>query len=78
MYKVVRMERFVNTVSRDDFKFDTRQEAEDFFVKECEKPEVVDISLFCCFPYRDDVELTRFVRHGQDGRELQPVVRRVI
>ena len=62
MYKVVRIERFINTVFRDDFKFKTRAEAEAFFGKEELKPEVVDIALYYCFPYGDDKVLTRFVR----------------
>ena len=62
LYKVVRIERFINTVFRDDFKFKTRKEAEVFFGKEESKPEVVDLALYYCFPYGDDKELTRFTR----------------
>ena len=68
MYKVVRMERFCNTVFRDDFKFDTRTEAEKFFEKESQKPEVVDMSLYYCFPYSEDKELTRYVKVSKAGK----------
>ena len=62
MYKVVRVERFINSVFRDDFKFNTRKEAEVFFMKEQSKPEVVSLRLYYCFGYDDDKELTAFVR----------------
>ena len=62
LYKVVRIERFINTVFRDDFKFKSREEAEEFFAKEEIKPEVVDLALYYCFPYGDDKELTRFTK----------------
>lgn len=65
MYKVVRMERLIDSVFRDEFKFASRDEAEAFFTKECGKQEVVDIRLFFCFGYDDDKELTRFVRHKE-------------
>lgn len=63
MYKIVRMERFNDTVFRDVFKFEKRDDADDFFVKECEKDEVVDIHLYYCLPYGEDTELTCFTRH---------------
>ena len=63
MYKIVRMERFNDTVFRDEFKFEKRSDADDFFVQECDKEEVVDIHLYYCLPYGDDVELTCFTRH---------------
>lgn len=62
MYKVVRTARLTGEEQRKDFRFDRRTDAEEFFTRESERPEVVDISLFCCLPFRDDVELTRFVR----------------
>ena len=68
MYKVVRVERFIDTVFCDDFKFPTKKEAEAFFEKEKEKSEVVDISLWGIIPYGEDKELKRFVKK-------KPVVR---
>ena len=62
MYKVVRMERFINTTFRDEFKFDTRKEAEDFFTAESLKPEVVDLRLYYCFRLENDKELTRYTK----------------
>lgn len=63
MYKVIRIERYINTVFRDDFVFDDRAEAEKFFGNECKRLEVVDVALYYCVPHRDGHELSRFVRN---------------
>ena len=67
MYKVTRIERFNDSVFVDDFKFNTREEAEQCFTENAKKDCVVDITLFYCIPYGEEKELTRQVRHGFNG-----------
>lgn len=62
MYKIVRIERFNDTVFCDDFKFKTKQEAEEAFTKEMTKKNVVALRMYSCIPYGDDRELTCFTR----------------
>jgi len=66
MYKVVRIERINDTVFRDDFKFDEREEAENVFTAESRKEHVVDVRLYYCIPYGGDKELVRFVRSAKE------------
>ena len=61
----------VNEKHRDDESQDYQEHdhvigiavADEFFVNECEKEEVVDIHLYYCLPYGEDTELTCFTRH---------------
>ena len=62
MYKIVLKKKFVNVVNREEIKFENRKDAEDFFENVSEKPEIIDIGLYCCLPYRDDIELTRYIK----------------
>ncbi len=62
MYKVVRIERFIDTVFRDEFKFNKREAAEQAYEQECKRPEAVDVRLYYCFPYQDDHEIACFTR----------------
>ena len=59
---MIRIERFNDTVFRDDFIFDTRAEAEEYFNREMKKESVVDIILLYCIPYGGETELTRHVK----------------
>lgn len=63
IYQIVRIERINDTVFRDDFKYDTIEEAKTVYEKEKAKPIVMDIRLFEIIDDENKKELCRFVRH---------------